>query len=80
MKEGEFRIYAWHDKGWFTNWWDAEFKVDVCVDCFETEGKIIFRGDGLNLECISWPELDYRINMDFRTDSASVQYYSCCLL
>ncbi len=69
LATGNNRMYAWHDKGWFTNWWNAEFTIN--------NGDIIYRGNGPNPESFYLNEGGYNIKLNFRTGEALVEKCSC---
>lgn len=69
LTTGNIRMYAWHDKGWFTYWWNAEFNV--------YNGEIIYRGNGPNLESVYVSAGYYTVNLNFRKGEGSVERCTC---
>jgi hypothetical protein len=66
LEEDELRMYAWFDKGWFSEWWQSEFMI------FDEE--IEFRGDGDEQERVHIdPAGEYTIDLNFRTGEGSVE-------
>ena len=61
----ELRMYAWFDKGWFTEWWQSEFMI--------FDGEIEYRGDGDDQDRVNIDaEGEYTIELNFRTGAGSV--------
>lgn len=62
----ELRMYAWFDKGWFTDWWQSEFMI--------FDGEIEYRGDGDDQDRVNIDaEGEYTIELNFRTGAGSVE-------
>jgi hypothetical protein len=70
LNAGIIRMYAWHDKGWFTYWWNTEFSVN--------NGEIKYPGSGSNLESVSVVEGVYEMKLYFRTGEGSIEYCPTC--
>lgn len=69
LTSGSVRIYAWHDKGWFSNWWSAEFNI--------YDGAIRFRGNGPNLETVTVTPGYYTVILDFINETGSMEKCGC---
>jgi hypothetical protein len=66
LEEGELRMYSWFDKGWFTDWRQAEFMI--------FDGEIEFREVGDNLEPVIIESAgEYTIELNFRTKEGSIE-------
>lgn len=67
MTAADLRMYAWFDKGWFTDWWQSEFMI--------CDGEIEFRGSGGDNEPRVALDADgeYSIELNFKTDAGSIQ-------
>ena len=62
----ELRMYAWFDKGWFTDWWQSEFMI--------FDGEIEFRGAGDDQERVNIEsDGDYTIDLNFSTGEGSIE-------
>lgn len=60
------RMYAWFDKGWFTDWWQSEFMI--------FDGLIEFRGEGDDQAAVGIdPAGEYMIDLNFRTGEGSIE-------
>lgn len=65
LESDELRMYAWFDKGWFTDWWQSEFMI--------FDGEIEFRGAGDDQERVSIGEDgEYTIELNFKTGEGSI--------
>ena len=65
LASDELRMYAWFDKGWFTDWWQSEFMI--------FDGEIEFRGAGDDQERVSIGEDgEYTIELNFKTGEGSI--------
>ncbi len=65
LEEGHLRIYAWFDKGWFTDWWHSEFVI--------RDGEIEYRGDGNDQEPrVNLDAGNYTIDLNFRTGNGTI--------
>lgn len=69
LEGGSVRMYAWQDKGWFTQWWHSEFNV--------YNGRIVYRGNGLNLEPVGVIPGFHTIELDFINGEASIELCGC---
>jgi starch-binding outer membrane protein SusE/F len=67
---GNIRMYAWHNKGWFTYWWNTEFNV--------YNNEIKYGGNGSNLEPVSVIDGVYEMKFDFRKGEGSIEYCPTC--
>ncbi len=66
LAAAELRMYAWFDKGWFTDWWQSEFII--------LDGEIEFRGDGDDQERVNLEaDGEYTIDLNFRTNEGSIE-------
>jgi hypothetical protein len=66
LEADELRMYAWFDKGWFTDWWQSEFMI--------LEGVIEFRGKGDDQERVNIdPAGEYKIDLNFRNHTGSIE-------
>jgi len=66
LEADELRMYAWFDKGWFTDWWQSEFMI--------FDGEIEFRADGDDQERVNIdPADDYTIKLNFRSGEGSIE-------
>jgi hypothetical protein len=70
LNEGIIKMYACHDKGWFTNWWNTEFNVN--------NGEIKYVGKGSNLEPVYVNAGVYEMKLYFRTGEGSIEYCPTC--
>jgi hypothetical protein len=70
LTAGNIRMYAWHNKGWFTYWWNTEFNV------YNNEFKYV--GNGSNLEPVSVIDGVYEIKLDFSKGEGSIEYCPTC--
>jgi hypothetical protein len=70
LDAGNIRMYAWHNKGWFTYWWNTEFNV-------YSDG-IKYAGNGLNLQPVSVINGVYEIKLNFRTGEGAIDYCATC--
>jgi len=62
----ELRMYAWFDKGWFTDWWQSEFMI--------FDGEIEFRGAGGDQERVNIEsDGEYTIDLNFSTGEGSIE-------
>jgi len=62
----ELRMYAWFDKGWFTDWWQSEFMI--------FDGEIEFRGSGGDQERVNLDaDGEYTIELNFKTGEGSIE-------
>ena len=69
LKPGSLRIYAWQDKGWFTQWWHAEFNI--------YDGKLVYRGRGPGLDPVGIISGFHTIELDFINGEASLELCGC---
>jgi hypothetical protein len=66
LEADELRMYAWFDKGWFTDWWQSEFMI--------FDGEIEFRGDGGDQDRVNLDEAgEYTIDLNFRENTGSIE-------
>ena len=66
LEADELRMYAWFDKGWFTDWWQSEFMI--------FDGEIEFRGDGGDQDRVNLDEAgEYTIELNFRENTGSIE-------
>ena len=65
LEAAELRMYAWFDKGWFTDWWQSEFMI------FDNE--IEFRAAGGDQDRVNLDEArEYTIDLNFRNGEGSI--------
>lgn len=66
LEADELRMYAWFDKGWFTDWWQSKFMI--------FDGEIEFRGDGDEQDRVHIEEDgEYTIDLNFRDNTGSIE-------
>jgi len=66
LSAAELRMYAWFDKGWFTDWWQSEFMI--------FDGEIEFRGAGGDQERVNIEsDGEYTIDLNFSTGEGSIE-------
>ncbi|GEM_PF-456740 len=66
LEAAELRMYAWFDKGWFTDWWQSEFMI--------FDGEIEFRGAGDDQDRVNInPAGEYTIDLNFRTYQGAIE-------
>ena len=70
IQTGNIKMYAWHSKGWFTHWWNAEFNV--------YSGQIKYSTDGFGLENVYLTAATYKIYLDFRTNEGIFEKCTTC--
>jgi hypothetical protein len=70
LAAGNIRMYAWHNKGWFTHWWNAEFNI--------YNDEIKYAGNNPNLEPVSVIDGVYEMKYDFSKDEGSIEYCPTC--
>lgn len=66
---GTLRMYAWHEGGWFTNWWNAEFNV--------FGGQIVYRGNRPHLDTYAIDAGKYTVTLQFITGAGVVESCAC---
>lgn len=69
LNGGILKMYAWLDVDWFINWWNAEFNIDNDI--------IKYAGTGTVLEPHYLPEGGYKISLNFRAGSATIEKCTC---
>jgi hypothetical protein len=69
LAAGNLRMYAWHNQGWFSYWWNTEFNV--------YEDGIKYAGKVQNLEPVGIIEGVYEIKINFKEGNGSIEYCDC---
>ncbi len=58
------RMYAWMDKGWFSDWWQSEFNI--------YDGVIEYRATGNDQTPVPVTAGNYTVNLNFRNNTGSI--------
>ncbi len=66
LAAGNLRMYAWMDKGWFTDWWQAEFRINPA------DGMIEYRGTGGDQEAVPVNAGTTTINLNFKDGTGEI--------
>jgi hypothetical protein len=64
LAAGNLRMYAWMDKGWFTDWWQAEFNI--------FDGAIVYRGTGGDQAAVPVTAGSHTINLNFKDNTGTI--------
>ena len=66
LAAGNLRMYAWMDKGWFTDWWQSEFRINPA------DGNIEYRGTGGDQEAVPVIAGTTTINLNFKDGTGTI--------